>query len=118
MDASQLWMTLLTSVGVRMPLVIAFSLGLMLLMPVAASRARNVARAALAGLLLVTITDAVLAVWPLLLVARGDFDAIAGFGATAGVLRFVLALLQSLGLVALVWALVRALRGDARPGKA
>lgn len=111
-ESSQLWMTLLTSVGVRMPLVIAFALGLMLLMPVAASRARSVARAALAGLLLVTIADAVLAVWPLLLVARGDFDAIAGFGSIAGLLRFVLALLQSLGLVALVWALVRALRGD------
>ena len=111
-ESSQLWMTLLTSVGVRMPLVIAFVLGLLLLMPVAASRARNVARVALAGMLLVTIAEAVLAVWPLLLVARGDFDAIAGFGATAGVLRFGLALAQSLGLVALVWALVRALRGN------
>ena len=90
----------------------AFSLGLMLLMPVAASRARNVARTALVGLLLVTIADAVLTVWPLLLVAQGDFDAIAGFGASAGLLRFVLALLQALGVVALVWALVRALRGD------
>lgn len=111
MDASQLWMTLLTSVGVRMPLVIAFALGLMLLMPVATSRARNVARAALASLLLITLADAVLAVWPLLLVARGDFDAIAGFGARAGIWRFVLALAQSMGLVALIWALVQALRG-------
>lgn len=110
MDASQLWMTLLTSVGVRMPLVIAFALGLLLLMPVAASRARNVARAALAGLLLVTLAEALLAVWPLLLVARGDFDAIAGFGAIAGPWRFVLALAQSVGLVALVWSLVQALR--------
>ena len=111
MDASQLWMTLLTSVGVRMPLVIAFSLGLLLLMPVAASRARNVARGALAGLLLVTLAEALLAVWPLLLVARGDFEAIAGFGDIAGPLRFVLALLQAMGVVALVWSTVHALRG-------
>lgn len=116
MDRNQLWMTLVTSVGVRMPLVIAFSLGLLLVQPLAASVARSVARLALAGLLAITLAEALVAVWPLLLVARGDFDAIAAFGQRAGLWRFVLALLQSAGLVALVWALVQALRGQRPEG--
>jgi hypothetical protein len=47
---------------------------------------------------------------PLWLVSSGDFTAISAMSAVLGGVQFVLSLLTALGIVLIVWALVRVLR--------
>ncbi len=44
------------------------------------------------------------------LVSSGNFGAVSGIGTILGVLHFALAMVEAIGVVLLVWALVRLLR--------
>ncbi|KRG76302.1 hypothetical protein ABB30_09900 [Stenotrophomonas ginsengisoli] len=110
MDSSQLLFSLLTSVGVRMPVIIALGVAIILLADAPAGRVRTVARSGLAVLLGAVLAEALLTVLPVLLVVQGKFDAVASLSSSMGVARFVVALIQAGAFVALAWALVHGLR--------
>jgi hypothetical protein len=110
MDSSQLLFSVLTSVGVRMPVVIALGVAIILLADAPAGRVRTVARTGLGVLLAAVLAEALLTVLPVLLVVQGKFDAVASLSSSMGVARFVVALIQAGGFVALAWALVQGLR--------
>lgn len=110
MDNSQLLFSLLTSVGVRMPVLIALGVALVMLADAPAGRVRTVARSALALMMAAVLVEAVLTVLPVLLVVQGNFDAVAALGSGMGIARFAAALVQAGALVALCWALVKGLR--------
>ncbi len=76
--------------------------------------ARSAALWALAILMASTLSGAVLAVLPLLLIAAGNFDGIAALNPALGVGHFAVSLLEAGGFVLLAWALARALRGPAK----
>jgi len=110
MDSSQLLFSLLTSVGVRMPVIIALGVAIIMLADAPAGRVRTVARSGLAVMLASVLVEALLTVLPLLLVVQGNFEAVAALSGSMGVARFVVALVQAGAFVALAWALVNGLR--------
>lgn len=114
MDSSALMMSLLGSVGVRMPVLVALGVALVMLGDAPHGRVRRVARTALALLMGCTLVDGLLSVLPLLLVMAGDFSRIGRLGGGLGVARFAIALVQAGGFIALAWALVHGLRGRAQ----
>lgn len=110
MEASEMSMTLLSLVGVRLPVLIALAVGLVWVFDAPRGPVRT---GALAGLLLLgvtSVTGMLLSVVPLWLVSSGDFSAVSTLSAVLGVAHFVLNLLDALGLVLVIWALTRALR--------
>lgn len=109
MDSSQLLFSLLTSVGVRMPVLIALGVAVVMLADAPAGRVRRVARSALGLMMAAVLVEALLTVLPLLLVIQGNFEAVANLQGM-GVARFVVALVQAGAFVALAWALVHGLR--------
>ncbi|MFH7422667.1 hypothetical protein RA276_29095, partial [Pseudomonas syringae pv. tagetis] len=54
-------------------------------------------------------------VLPMWLVSSGNISAISGMGTIHGVLQFALAIVEAIGVVRLVWALVRLLRSRTIP---
>lgn len=116
MDSSALMISLLTSVGVRMPVLIALGVALVMLGDAPPGRVRRVARLALALLMGATLVDGLLAVLPLLLLLGGDFSSIGRLGDGLGLARFAMALVQAAGFIALAWALVQGLRTRAPAG--
>lgn len=116
MESGALMMSLLTSVGVRMPVLIALGVALVMLGDAPAGRVRRVARTALALLMGATLVDGLLSVLPLLLLLAGDFSSIGRLGDGLGVARFATALVQAGSFIALAWALVQGLRGRQQAG--
>lgn len=110
MDNAQLWFSLLTSVGVRMPVLIALGVAVVMLADAPAGRVRRVARSALGLLMAAVLLEGLLTVLPLLLVVQGNFDAVAALGNSMGIARFMIALVQAGAFIALAWALVHGLR--------
>ncbi|KQO00427.1 MULTISPECIES: hypothetical protein [Stenotrophomonas] len=113
MDHAQLLSSLLVSVGYRLPVMIALGVALVLLLGAPKAAARSAALWALAILMAVTLFGAALSVLPLLMIAAGNFDGIAGLNTWLGIGHFMLSLLEAAGFVLLAWALARALRGNA-----
>lgn len=110
MESSQLLSTLLLGLGMRVPVLIALGVALVLLYDAPRGRPLYVARLGLGLLLASVLGQALVSAWPLLLVAREDFNAVVAFGQRMAWLRFVLEGLQALGFVAVAWALVQGLR--------
>lgn len=114
MDKTQLVMNLVTSVGMHLPVLIALGVALIMAWDTPRGRVRSVALGGLALLLVAQLGRGLASAVPLLLIARGDFGALSGSQAVLGGLQFVLAILAAAGFILLGWALVRALRGQAR----
>ena len=110
MDSTNLALNLLTVVGVRLPVLIDLTVGLVWTLDAPRGPVRT---GALAGLLLLgagSVVGMLLSVLPLWLVSHGNFEAVSGLGEVLGYAHFALGLLQALGMVLVVWALTRALR--------
>jgi len=110
MQASDLLMTMLGLLGVRLPVLIALTIGVVWVLGVPRGAVRT---GALAGLLLLAATSIIgllMSLLPLWLVSAGQYDSISRMTALFGVVHFALALLEAFGLVLVVWALTRALR--------
>lgn len=115
METGELLMTVLSLAGVRLPVLIAVTIGVVWVLGVPRSAARS---GALAGLLLLAATSVIgllLSLLPLWLVNTGNFAAVSRLGALLGTGHFLLGLLEAFGLVLVVWALTRALRGPHPP---
>jgi len=109
-DNTQLLTTLLVSIGYRLPVLIALGVALVLLGGAPKAVARTAALWALSLLMAATLLGGVLSVLPLLMIAAGNFDGIAGLNTWLGIGHFMLSLLEAAGFVLLAWALARALR--------
>lgn len=110
MQASDLLMTMLGLLGVRLPVLIALTIGVAWVLGVPRGAVRT---GALSGLLLLAATSIIgllMSLLPLWLVSAGQYDSISRMNAVFGVVHFALALLEAFGLVLVVWALTRALR--------
>ena len=68
-----------------------------------------------AALLLSSLGGMAAGILPMWLINSGNFDAISGMSAILGVLHFALAMVEAIGVVLLVWALVRLLRTRTLP---
>lgn len=115
METGELLMTLLSLAGVRLPVLIAVAIGVVWVLRAPRTAARS---GALAGLLLLATTSVIgllLSMLPLWLVNAGNFAAVSRLGGLLGAGHFVLGLLEAFGLVLVVWALTRALRGEPPP---
>ncbi len=115
MDNSQLLVALLTSIGYRVPMLIALGVALVMLLDAPRGKIRNAALTGIATLLGTTLLGGLLTVVPLLMIANGNFGGISGMSSVMGVLHMALSLVEALGIVLLCWALVKALRGTAAP---
>ena len=116
MDASAMLLSVLSLLGVRLPVLIALCVGLVWVLGAPRDAARSGALAGLLLLLAANLGSLGASVVPLWLVSSGDFSAVSAMSAVLGGVHFVLALLDAFGIVLLVWALVRLLR--ARPAAA
>ena len=110
MDSSELILTLLQGLGLRVPVLIALGVALVLLYDAPPGRPLRVARAGLGLLMASVLVQALVSAWPLLLVAQQDFEAVVAFGQRMALLRFALEAVQALGFIAVAWALVQGLR--------
>lgn len=111
MQGADLLMTVLSLVGVRLPVLIALTIGVVWVMDVPRGPVRS---GALAGLLLLAVTTVVgllASMLPMVLVSMGRYESLSGMNMIFGVVHFVLSLIEAFGLVLVVWALTRALRG-------
>ncbi|WP_305805329.1 hypothetical protein [Stenotrophomonas sp. YIM B06876] len=113
MSETDLLAALLTSIGYRLPMLIALGVALVMLLDTPRGKVRTAALAALSLLLATTMLGGLLTVTPLLLVANGAFSALSGWNHLLGLGHVILSLCEALGIVLLAWALVRALRGAA-----
>jgi len=110
MEPVDVSMTLLSLVGVRLPVLIALAVSLVWAFDAPRGPVRT---GALAGLLLLgaaNVAGLLLSALPLWLVSMGEFGTVSALGDIVGITRFGLSLLEALGVVLLVWALTRALR--------
>ncbi len=113
MDSTTLMVTVLSMVGVRLPVLIALCIGLVWVIGAPRDATRT---GALIGLgLLSSLGGLAAGILPMWLVSSGNFSAISGMGAILGVLHFALAMVEAIGVVLLVWALVRLLRSRTIP---
>lgn len=110
MDSSQLLSTLLVSVGYRLPILIALAVALMMVLDTPRGSIRTAALSGLSLQLGCGIVGGLLAVWPLLLIAKGSYGSLGAFSTLMNIAQFAVALVQAAGFVLLAWALSRALR--------
>jgi hypothetical protein len=110
MDTQALMMTVLTMVGVRLPVLIALCVGLVWVLGAPRDPARNGALVGLLLLLAASIGSLLAGLVPMWMVSQGDFSAMSGLSMVLGVVHFALAMFDAIGIVLLVWALVRMLR--------
>lgn len=110
MDSTTLMVTVLSMVGVRLPVLIALCVGLVWVVGAPRDATRTGALVGLLLLLLSSLGGLAAGMLPMWLVSSGNFSAISGMSAIFGVLHFVLAMVEAIGVVLLVWALVRLLR--------
>ena len=110
MDTQALMVSLLTMVGVRLPVLIALCVGLVWVMGAPRGPARTGALTGLLLLLASSMGSLLANLVPMWMVSNGDFGAISQLSTVLGVVHFGLAMLDAVGTVLLVWALVRLLR--------
>ncbi|WP_447782831.1 hypothetical protein [Stenotrophomonas riyadhensis] len=110
MDNTTLMVTVLSIVGVRLPVLIALCVGLVWVVGAPRDATRTGALVGLVLLLLSSLGGMAAGILPMWLINSGNFDAISGMSAILGVLHFALAMVEAIGVVLLVWALVRLLR--------
>ena len=115
MDSTALLVTVLSMVGVRLPVLIALCVGLVWVVGAPRDATRTGALVGLLLLLLSCLGGGAAGILPMWLVSSGNFGAVSGMGAVLGVLHFALALVEAIGVVLLVWALVRLLRLRGNP---
>ncbi|KAF1012732.1 MAG: hypothetical protein GAK31_03949 [Stenotrophomonas maltophilia] len=109
MDSSLLFY-MVSMVGVRLPILIALTIGLVWVVTAPRSNVRTGALVGLVLLAVATVGSLLLSILPIWLVQSGDFGSISRLSAVLGIGHFVLALLDAFGLVLVIWALVRLLR--------
>lgn len=110
MDGTTLLATVLSLVGVRLPVLIALCIGLVWVVGAPRDATRTGALVGLLLLLLACLGGMAASILPMWMLGRGDFSVVSQMSAILGVLRFALALVEAVGMVLLVWALVRLLR--------
>ncbi|HDS1558778.1 TPA: hypothetical protein QEL11_002660 [Stenotrophomonas maltophilia] len=110
MDNMTLLVTVLSMVGVRLPVLIALCVGLVWVVSAPRDATRSGALAGLLLLLLASLGSMAAGILPMWMVSSGDFSAVSSMSAILGVLHFALAMVEAIGMVLLVWALVRLLR--------
>lgn len=110
MDAQALLTTVLSMVGVRLPVLIALCVGLVWVIGAPRDAARTGALVGLLLLLATSLGGLFAGLIPMWMVSNGDFSAVSSLSMVLGVVHFGLALLEAIGTVLLVWALVRVLR--------
>jgi hypothetical protein len=110
MDSTTLMVTVLSMVGVRLPVLIALCVGLVWVVGAPRDATRTGALVGLLLLLLSSLGGLAAGMLPMWLVSSGNFSAVSGMSAILGVLHFALAMVEAIGVVLLVWALVRLLR--------
>ena len=115
MDSSSLLLSVLSMIGVRLPVLIALCVGLVWVVGAPRDAARSGALAGLVLLLVANLGGVVANVVPLWMVSNGDFTAISAMSAVLGGVQFVLSLLSAFGIVLVIWALVRVLRSRQVP---
>lgn len=115
MDSTTLMVTVLSMVGVRLPVLIALCIGLAWVIGAPRDATRTGALVGLGLLLLSSLGGLAAGILPMWLVSSGNFSAISGMGAILGVLHFALAMVEAIGVVLVVWALVRLLRSRTIP---
>ena len=113
MNDSDLFIALLTTIGYRVPMLIALGIALVMLFDTPRGRVRAVALSGLVVLLATTLIGGLLSAAPLLLISSGNYGAVSGLSQLFSILHMVLALVEAVGIVLISWALVRALRGRA-----
>ena len=115
MDSTTLMVTVLSMVGVRLPVLIALCVGLVWVIGAPRDATRTGALVGLLLLLLSSLGGLAAGMLPMWLVSNGNFSAISGMSAILGVLHFALAMVEAIDMVLLVWALVRLLRSRTIP---
>ena len=105
-----LLISMLTMVGVRLPVLIALAIAVVWVVDTPRGAIRSVALAALGVMALTTLAGLVLNLVPMWMVQQGNYESIRSLSMWLGVGHFVLGLLEALGVVLLVWALTRTLR--------
>lgn len=117
MDTTSLLTTLLTMVGVRLPVLIALCVGLVWVMGAPRDAARSGALWGLLLLLAASMGGLLAALIPMWMFSKGDFGSVSNLSMVLGIVHFLLSMLEAIGTVLLVWALVRMLklRGAASP---
>ncbi|MBH1665594.1 hypothetical protein I5U73_10740, partial [Stenotrophomonas maltophilia] len=100
----------LSWVGVRLPGLIARGGGRVWVGGAPRDATRRGARAGRLLLLLASLGSMAAGILPMWMVSSGDFSAVSSMSAILGVLHFALAMVEAIGMVLLVWALVRLLR--------
>jgi len=110
MQPEEILWAVLSLIGVRVPILIALSVGLVWAWASPRGAVRTVALAGLGVLLAGTAFGMVATLLPLWLVSANQFEALAGIGDALGIVHFAMSLMEALGVVLLVWALTRALR--------
>lgn len=115
MSDSDLLIAMLTTIGYRVPMLIALGIALVMLLDTPRGNVRAAALSGLSLLLGTTLVGGLLSVAPLLLISSGNFDSTRGISQILGLSHGVLALVEATGIVLISWALVKALRGKASP---
>ena len=111
METSELLLNVLTMALVRLPVLIALTIGVVWVLGVPRGPVRS---GALSGLLLLgaaSLGGMFAGMLPMLLVNMGHYDTVAGMTSIFTAVHLALAVLEAFGLVLVVWALTRALRG-------
>lgn len=116
MDSTDLLITLLGMISVRLPVLIAIAVGVVWLFGVPRSAVRTGALTGLVLLAATTVLGLLGSLVPIWMINAGNYDSMAGIGSILQVFHFVLSLLEAFALVLVIWALTRALRAaPARP---
>ncbi len=111
MGGPNLLMLALSSIGVRLPALIALVIGLVMLADASPGRVRRMAVLGLGLLLVSRLLGVAVSLLPAVLVQQGgDLRQLAPL---MGLLGMLGALLDAIGVIVVVWALVKALRGRA-----
>ncbi|HDS0949318.1 TPA: hypothetical protein QDZ34_003203 [Stenotrophomonas maltophilia] len=110
MDGTTLLLTVLSMVGVRLPVLIALCVGLVWVVGAPRDATRTGALVGLLLLMLASLGGMAAGLLPMWMVSSGDFSGVSKISAILGVLHFLLAMVDAVGVVLLVWALVRLLR--------
>ena len=97
MDSTTLMVTVLSMVGVRLPVLIALCIGLVWVVGAPRDATRTGALVGLVLLLLSSLGGLAAGVLPMWLVSSGNFSAISGMGTILGVLHFALAMVEAIG---------------------
>ncbi|HAU80953.1 hypothetical protein ABE571_02945 [Stenotrophomonas sp. TWI273] len=110
-----LLISMLTMVGVRLPVLIALAIAVVWVVDTPRGAIRSVALAALGVMALTTLAGLVLNLVPMWMVQQGNYENLQLMSKLLGAGHFALNLFEALALVLLVWAMTRALRGRAVP---